>query len=211
MIFLLPWVLNLEAQPDPGGPGDTKFQVYRSDDDGPIDYGTPVATVDGLTWTSPPLGFPGVWSFAVRAFNDYGEEKNLDCLATIRLDAQGVDISGRPAAPGWLTASAEAGGAVRLRFRPAGLDADAPSGPPIEFRVYHGVGAVDYGTVAAVVPAMGAVAHVAVLEGLPHGALRLFAVRAWSAFGESEPAVVACRPDSVGPGSVENFAIEAVV
>lgn len=211
MINIVPWTLNLGGAPPPG-PGATRFHVYRAPlDGGPIDYGSAVATTSDLTWTSPPLSFPGAWSFAVRAFNDYGEEKNLDCSATIRLDAGGVDVTRTPSAPTWLSASAEAAGAVRLRWRPGEETAFDGPGRPTGYRVYHGAGSVDYGTVAATVPHGGPVLHEALIEGLVHGVVRTFAVRAYNDSGESGSALVDRRPDSVGPASVLDFAIQAVV
>ena len=86
------WLLR----PGPGfliGPPPAGYNIYSNAGSGPINYNTPIATVYSFSWTSPPLAHPDTWRFGVRAFNNYGEEKNLDAAVTIILDACGNDIT----------------------------------------------------------------------------------------------------------------------
>jgi hypothetical protein len=89
------------------GAGPVSYNIYSNTGVGdPINYGSAIATVGGLTWTSSALAYPGTWRFGVRAFNAFGEEQNLDCAVTIVLDAGGFDITLRPVAPVGLRAFA---------------------------------------------------------------------------------------------------------
>ena len=115
---------------------EVQYHVYANiESSDPIDYESPVATVSATTWMSGTLTAPGTWRFGVRAFNRSGEEQNLDCSATIILDAYGNDITNRPAPPTGLRAFATAGGGIRVEWwYPSVNGTKAPTG----FHVYTG-------------------------------------------------------------------------
>jgi len=97
----------------------TSYHVYAGDGaGGPVDYATPLATVAGTTWASPPLAMPSDNKFAVRAFDDVTglEESNVDAQVRIRVDAAGNDISGLPNAPLGLAARPTANGGARVTW-----------------------------------------------------------------------------------------------
>lgn len=82
-----------------------RYHVYASPASGaPIDYSTPIATVDSGPYVPPPVSAPGAWSWGVRAFSGAGEEQNVDCVATVVFDASGADVSDRPDPPAGLRA-----------------------------------------------------------------------------------------------------------
>jgi hypothetical protein len=92
----------------PGGtesPGRIRYQVYGNTGsptaNDPINYTTPLAAVDALSWVTPPLSYPGDWRLGVRAYDSVTglEELNLDAAVEIILDSAGNDISNRPLAP----------------------------------------------------------------------------------------------------------------
>lgn len=206
MIFIAPWILNLEstAPVDPNGP--THYHVYaNSGDGGPIDYSTPVATVDGLEWTTPPLS-AGEWLFGVRAFGSVSllEEENADAAVTIIVDSTGADITHRPAPPFGLRLRDEAGGRVIAEWtHPGGTRENAPTG----FRVYAGWPSPDYN--APVLTTTAKAFHgsfSAVLEGLPDGPLAV-AVRAFNATAEETNADFATvQVDGTPPDPVDGLA-----
>lgn len=184
MIFIVPWILNLDGQPDPNGP--THYHVYaNAGDGGPIDYSTPVATVEGLEWTTPPLAFPGEHRFGVRAFGSVSglEEKNADAAVLIVLDDAGNDITARPAPPFGLRLRSEAGGVVVAEWsHPGGPRETAPTG----FHVYVGDPEPDYGEPVATTPGKAVLgAFSARLTGLADGPLAV-GVRAFNATAEED-------------------------
>lgn len=183
MIFIVPWILNLEstAPVDPNGP--THYHVYANQGDGgPIDYSTPVATTDGLEWTTQPLA-AGEWRFGVRAFGSVSglEEENVDAAVLIIVDPSGADITNRPAPPFGLRLRNETGGRVIAEWtHPGGVGAERPTG----FNIYTGWPTPDYNA-----PAMTTTSRAfhgsfsAVLEGLSDGNLAV-AVRAFNGTAE---------------------------
>jgi hypothetical protein len=95
----LPW----PDQPPPA----IGYHVYSNTGAGEaINYGSIIATVYALTYTTGPLSYPADWKFGVRAFYTGNglEEKNLDAAVEIILDASGHDITNRPAPPTGLRA-----------------------------------------------------------------------------------------------------------
>jgi hypothetical protein len=175
-----------------------------------IDYDNPIATVYDLTWTSGPLSYPDTWQFGVRAFNQYGEEQNLDCYVELILDANGNNITNRPNPPTGLRAFATAGGGARVEWiYPRVLGPTAPTG----FHVYIGAGATPaYGTPAATVGYGAAVmnSYVANLTGLSNGVVYAIGVRAFNATAE-EPNTntVSITASNVGPTAVVNLSVVA--
>ncbi len=168
-----------------------------------IDYNNPIATVHDLTWTSPPLSYPGTWLFGVRAFNGYSEEQNLDCYVKIILDHNGNNITNRPNPPTGMRAFATAGGGARVEWiYPPTLGPTAPMG----FHVYIGAGATPvYGPAAATVSYGSGVlnSYVANLTGLSNGVSYAIGVRAFNATAEEPNAnIVSITASNVGPSAV---------
>ena len=190
---------------------ETGYNIYSNAGSGPINYNTPVATVYNFSWTSPPLAHPDTWRFGVRAFNNYGEEKNLDAAVTIILDAFGNDITLRPSPPVGLRALALAAGALRVEWGyPVVNRATVPTG----FHVYIGTGgAPSYGSPTATVLFTAGIANtfVANLTGLVNGTSYQIGVRAYNAVAE-EPntAFVTVTADSAGPAPVDSLTGTAI-
>lgn len=194
---------------DPNGP--THYHVYaNSGDGGPIDYSSPVATVDGLQWTTPPLAFPAEWRFGVRAFGSISglEEENVDAAVLILLDGSGADVTNRPAPPFGLRLRNEAGGRVVAEWgHPGGTRDNAPTG----YRVYAGWPSPDYS--APVLTTTARAFHgsfSAVLEGLSDGPLAV-GVRAFNATAEEGNAdFAAVDVDGTPPDPVDGLTVSAV-
>jgi hypothetical protein len=179
----------------------------------PINYMTPVATVNGISWTSSPLSYAGDWKFGVRAFYYPSglEEQNLDCEVEVILDASGDDITNRPAPPTGLRALAQKGGNIKAEWgypNPASK-AKTPAG----FHVYLGIGSVSYATPAATVSYGSSIVNTftATLTGLTNGTTYTIGVRAYNATAE-EPntATVTCTSDASGPTAVQALSAMAV-
>lgn len=208
--MILPWFLpNLEpVEPDPNGP--THYRIYaNAGDGGPIDYSAPVATVDGLEWTTPPLAFPGEHRLGVRAFGSLSglEEENVDAAVLIILDDAGRDVTNRPAPPFGLRLRCETGGVVVAEWsHPGGTRENAPTG----FRVYVGFPEPNYSAPAATVP--GKAAHgtfMARLTGLTDGPLAV-AVRAFNATAEEgNEDFIAIVVDGTPPDPVDGLTATA--
>ena len=200
------------SEPIYAAPQTAGYNIYSNAGAGPINYGSPVAVVYGLTWTSTALAYPDTWRFGVRAFNANGIEENLDASVTIILDASGIDITNRPKPPVALRALARAGGTVRVEW---GYNTINPSPVPTGFHVYLGTGGTpNYGTVAATVSFQSAIAgsFVTDIPGLINGTAYTFGVRAYNATAE-EPntSTVTCTADSAGPAAVTSLAATAIV
>jgi hypothetical protein len=180
------------------------YNIYHNTGVGdPINYATRAATTAALSVNLGALSSPGVWSFGVRAENEFGEEQNLDCAVTIVLDGSGNDISAMPAAPLALRALAVAGGKIRVEWGyPVGVS--RPDG----FRVYVGVGRPDYTSVAATVGFNTGRAGVwlADLAGLSDGASYVVGVRAFQGTAEESNTMTAsATADGTGPGAVHQL------
>ena len=130
--------------PPPPLPWITLFyNVYGSDAiNDPVDYGVPLATTQQLTWTSQPEGFPGSWSFGVRAADFHGEERNIDCALTVTLDQFGNDITNRPGPPIGLRAIPKPGAVIQAEWiyfpvqgpkQPTGFYCYATPGPTVDY------------------------------------------------------------------------------
>lgn len=189
----------------------TDYNLYINDGaGGPIDYDTPVATVlDGApTAATVAVARPGDWRFGVRAFDRATglEERNIDAVARLILDAAGADLSARPAPPRALSARATAGGgcAVRWAWAPA-----AGAGTPTSFKVWIAAGAIDYGVApGATVPFVAGAGHFAVdLAGLADGVSYVAGVRASNAAGDEPNTITAAVVGSAaGPAPADDLA-----
>ena len=183
------------------------YQVYSNTGSGDaINYATPVATTlsSDTTWTSTALAAPGAWKFGVRAFNSDGEEQNLDCAATIVLDAFGNDITNQPLPPTGLRSFGTPGGGIRTEWWYA-----LTRGPttPTSFNVYLGTGGTpDYATpIATVLYSVGIFnVFVSNVGPLSNGVTYTIGVRTANASGEEKNTVtVFCTADSTGPSAVD--------
>ncbi len=135
------WRLGIRATyTDVGG-----FRVYDNSGIGPIDYDTPEADLgSGATaWTSDTLSYPATHRYGLRAYNEYGEEKNVDQAKTIILDSAGRDASSVPNRPANLRAEAIAGGKIRITWSYSTTGERATC---TKFNIYDddGTGTVDY-------------------------------------------------------------------
>lgn len=188
----------------------TQYRIYQNNSaGGPVDEGTVVATVSGLTWDTPPLPLSSDTTFLLRAFDTVTglEEKNTDARVRIRIDAAGLNISARPNAPTGLTVQLKPGGGVQvLWLYNQGGQGAAPTG----FRVYVGSPTPDYGTIAATWPyAEGRGTFAASLTGLADGDYQA-GVRSYNATGEEANILVAdFTIDATGPDPVEDLAATA--
>ena len=186
--------------------GQTAYHVYSNAGSGPINYSTPIATVLGLSWTSDPLSYAADWWFGVRAFNNCGEEQNLDCAVELILDSGGHDITNRPLPPTGLRAFARPAGAVRVEWAyPPTKGPKAPTG----FHVYTGTtGLPDYTTIAATVLFSTGIANsfVANLTGFADEQLYTIGVRAFNATAE-EPntTTTTATAEVLGPLAVDSL------
>lgn len=186
------------------------YHIYANDGaGGQINYTSAVASTGGLSWTSGPLAAGGDYWWGVRTYSLATglEEQNLDAAVEVVLDAAWVDVTRRPAPPTSLRASALAGGVVRVEWsdrRPAGVSRATG------YRVYQGVGSVDWTTVAADVPATAGIAgsYSTQLGPLTDGVAYLFGVRAYNATAsETNTTSVSATADATGPAAVDGFAV----
>jgi hypothetical protein len=186
------------------------YNIYKNDGLGDgIDYAAAISHTYGLTFSYGPLTFPAVWKLGVRAQNDFGEERNVDCLVRMQLDGAGGDVTAIPAAPTGLQVVDRAGGALRvLWLYPGAIPGRLPQG----FRVFCTAGSsVNYAVVAAVVPyTKGLLRYRTDLSSLAPGAYTV-ACRAYNATGDdgnlvTVPAVV----DATAPGPIDSLVIGLV-
>jgi hypothetical protein len=183
------------------------FHVYSNTGIGdPINYVLPIATVFGLTWTSNPLTYPGTWKFGVRAFNDNGEEQNLDCAVLLILDSGGNDITRRPEPPAGLRAFAVAGGSIKVEWGYPSVDRDKL---PTAFHVYVGTGGVaSYISPVATVAYSSGIAgtYAYTLTGLTDGTVYTIGVRAFNSFAEeANQSTASVAADATGPLPVDSL------
>lgn len=157
------------------------FRIYDNGGAGPTNYDTARATVSEyvLGWTSGALSYPGSYRFGVRAYNEYGEEKNVDVASEVTLSGSGSESPARPNRPTSLEAAPAAGGKVEIAFS---YDSTGEAAGCTHFHVYSdaGSGEVNYGTaIGTVTKDDGALTHYEFLTGtLTSGASYRLAVRA---------------------------------
>ena len=188
------------------------YRVYSNDGaGGPIDYDTPIATTQALSWTSAGLTYPGDWSFGVRVYSLLTglEELNVDAITRVILDASGNDITNRPIGPVLLRAFPTANGGGRAEWAYPFTD---PARRPTGFRVYTGPpGSVDYGTPSATVPWKGNAPYSVDLPATADGSDVAVCVRAFNASAEDPNTLeVDYTADAVGPAPVQSLAAIAV-
>ncbi len=163
-----------------------QYHVYANSGRGdPIDYQHPVDTTAMTTFTSWGLRFPGIWKFAVRAFDVLTglEEQNLDAQVTITLGADGSDVSSIPDPPVGLLVLAVAGGKIRVEWGYPTIHGGNPTG----FHVYLGSGgSPNYAAPAGTVTALDGIfpRYSTLITGLTTGITYSVGVRAFNSAGE---------------------------
>jgi hypothetical protein len=188
------------------------YRIYMNQGQGdPIDYDTPVATVAGDSWVSAPLYAPGDYRLGVRAFDASTglEERNIDAVVELRMDAGGNDATAVPSAPMGLRAFPLAGGAARVEWASPEVD---PRGRPLGFHVFEQLATGPGGpSLVSTVPwSLGRLGRFsATLTGLADGVSYSVSVSAFNAVGESDAAVVLVNADSTPPGVVDGLAAVA--
>lgn len=192
------------------------YHIYSNNGEfgDPINYANPVATINSFgitTWTSFGLFYPATWSFGVRAFNQYGEEENVDCVVTFTLNSQGVDITNTPGPPSGLRAIQKANASILAEwtYLGTGVAAQTPTG----FHVYVGTSLpLNYTTPTATTLYSSGIfnSYSATLTGLTNGTTYYIGVRAYNAVSqETNTVTVSCVADSVGPTAVVGLTIVA--
>jgi hypothetical protein len=192
------------------------YHVYANDGaGGPIDYDTVVATTNILSYTTDTLTGPAVWSFGVRAFDGdtHLEERNVDAVVTVRLDAAGRNITNIPAPVLALTGHASKAGKAVLSWQYQTTD---PAKAPRQFNVYQGLagggGSVNYASPVATVPYRALLrVFQATVSGLTGGTTYQFSVRAANTTGEEQSTTtVIVRAETTGPSAVIGVSGSAV-
>jgi hypothetical protein len=157
------------------------YRVYDNLGAGPVDYSQArdARSEFAPTWTSGGLSHPASWRFGVRAYNERGEEKNVDVAAGVTLLASGDEPPLRPRRPADLKATPRAGGTVEVTFS---YDASGEPAACTHFHVCSGPGSgeVNYASpIGSVSRDEGDLTHYSFLTpALVHGARFRFAVRA---------------------------------
>jgi hypothetical protein len=180
------------------------FRIYDNGGVGPTDYDTAKATVSEyvLSWMSGALSYPASYRFGVRAYNEYGEEKNVDVVEEVTLVGSGSECPARPNRPTSLAAAPAAGGKVQLSFS---YDSTGEAAGCTHFHVYSdaGSGEVNYGTaIGTVTKDDGPLTHYEFLTGtLTSGVSYRFAVRAATASDAEDDGIesVAVTADADAP------------
>lgn len=160
------------------------FHVYHNSGAGAIDYGTICTSVaDSAASCAIPVG-AGAWRFGVRAYNENGEEKNVDVVAEATVLDDGSEAPDRPNRPTDLAARPSSGGAVEVTFS---YDATGEAANCEQFNIYcgAGAGAIDYGNpIGSISGDAGSGGHYSFLtDPLADGAAYSFAVRAGTSDG----------------------------
>jgi hypothetical protein len=205
--------LSLGGRQASRDPGAIVYAVYGNDGaGGPINYATPLALVNGTSWTSSALAAPGQYRFGVRARAiDSGlEEQNLDAAVELVLDASGRDVTDVPLPPLGVRALPQAAGAIRVEWTCPCTD---PLRQPSGFHVYLGTpAAIDWSHPVADVAWSGGVtgSFAATVAGLTGGATYGVNVRSYNMNGE-EPntGVVLVTADGTPPAGVDGLSAEA--
>lgn len=189
--------------------GAVQYHIYSNSGIGDaVDYSTPVATVDGLSWESPVLAAGSDWTFAVRAFRvaDGLEEQNVDVRVRVALDGAGADLAALPPAPVGLTLYPVSAG-LQVAWAYA---ADQNRGTPTSFKVWVTAGAtVNFAAAptATVTYDASRQHYLLAVAGLTPGAQYAVGVRAANAAGTEANAtqLTATIPDTA-PGGVVGLA-----
>lgn len=178
-----------------------EYHTYSGDNaDGPVDFGTILATVSGTSWDTGTLPAPSITRFAVRAFDTVTgyEEQGVQAQIRVVIDAAGSDITNRPSKPVGLTVTPLAGGTARVHWLyPPGL----PGNPPTGLHVYlNGV------LNSTVPPNLNQFKpYSASLSGLTDGVTYTVAVSAFNAIADGPLATALVTGMAAGPDPIINL------
>ncbi|KPK96962.1 MAG: hypothetical protein AMK75_07580 [Planctomycetes bacterium SM23_65] len=190
-------------------------RLYHNSGIGPIDY----ATVRGVkseydpTWTSDAMSYPKTWRFGARAYNEYGEENNVNVTEGVDLLESGEESPARPNRPAGLRAAPAADGKVELTFSYNATNEEAEC---THFHVYYdaGSGEVDYtNPIGSVNRDEGPFTYYSFLSGaLTDGQTYLFAVRAAAAEDVEDDGIecVEVTADAQAPTQPESLSGQVV-
>ncbi|NIA20948.1 MAG: hypothetical protein GWP05_03020 [Anaerolineaceae bacterium] len=179
-----------------------------------IDYATPIAKVGptALSHAEAALVFPAVHWFAARSVNAWDSEAlTVDAEVRLELDDSGQRVPPRPASVEALEAEGAGGGCVRLSWLSMSEAGEAPTDV---FRIYWGIGAVDYSTPLGEVPSRNRTRHYEwTTDPLPPGTTVLLAVRAETDAGgvDENPLEVEIEIDATAPSGVGYVTAEATL
>ena len=139
------WVSWDTAQADAFA--DRGYRIYSNGGAGSVNWIAPVASRNQFasSWTSPALGGGATHRFGVRAYNEFGEEKNINATADVTLLGSGLVSPARPNRPTDLAARPAEGGNIAISFS---YDSTGEAAACSHFHVYadDGTGAIDYGS-----------------------------------------------------------------
>jgi hypothetical protein len=178
------------------------YNIYMGDHaGGPVDYSAPVATATDAdrAWTTPALPRGSATRIGVRSVDPATglEESNVDCVVTVRIDADGNDVSLRPTSPLGLAAAPMGIGGLLVSWRYLG---GGSAIAPTDFAVYATAGAaVSYAAPALVIPrGVGRQDYSAPIAGLIPGQAYAVAVRARGAGGGDDGNATVVRATTAG-------------
>lgn len=189
------------------------YNIYGNDHaGGPVDYSAVVANTPSLTYSPTALPLDSDNLFAVRTLDSATglEDRNVDAVVRIVIDASGADVTNRPPPAVNVSAIAHAAGKALVTWT---FNRLAGGMAPVGFKVYLTIGSsVDYtASPTATVPYANdpATIYTATLAGLADGTAYSIGVRAYNAVGlsvppDAEPSIigrVSTAPDPAEDGS----------
>lgn len=176
-----------------------EYRIYGNDGaGGPFNLSTPVVTTSSLSCVLPALAVGSDNLLLVRTYDTVTglEDKNLDALVRIVVDASGADITNRPSPAIMPTVHASSSGKATVSWSHNRL---AQGGTPTGFKVWMTAGtSANYAVspdVDVLYEDISTITYSVILSGLVDGTLYTVGVRSYNASGLS---VVAAEPQVVG-------------
>ena len=170
-----------------------------------IDYDAPIAKVGPtvLSQEAASLAYPAIHWFGVRSVNAWDSEAlTVDAEVRLELDDSGQRVPPRPASVESLEAQGAGGGRVRLSWLSMSEAGEAPTDV---FRIYYGLGAINYSTPLGEVSCRTGIRYYEwTSDPLPAGTTVLMAVRAETSAGgvDADPPEVEIEIDATAPSRV---------
>jgi len=170
-----------------------------------IDYSAPIAKVGptALSHAAASLAYPAVHWFGVRSVNAWDSEAlTVDAEVRLELDDSGQRVPPRPASVESLEAEGTGGGRVRLSWLSMSEAGEAPTDV---FRIYTGIGSVNYSTPVGEVSCRSGIRYYEwTSDPLTSGTTVLMAVRAETDAGgvDADPPEVEIEIDATAPSRV---------